>query len=139
MRKDLIRVKLKEIDEGVRLVEESLPSSFREFENLGLVKDGIYKRVEFCIEDVLDICAVLNSDLELGIPADEEDIVDHLVQADLLSEAVGSIVKGMRGFRNFLVHRYGGVDDKIGFKSIKSGFRDFREFEGEIMRILGSD
>ncbi len=49
MRKSIIRTKMKEIEESIRLVEEHLPESFEEFSNLGLVKDGIYKRVEFAI------------------------------------------------------------------------------------------
>lgn len=48
MREALIRTKIKEIEEGLRLVEENLPDTFEEFSRLGLVKDGIYKRVEFC-------------------------------------------------------------------------------------------
>ena len=48
MRETLIRTKIKEIEESLRLVEENLPDTFEEFSRLGLVKDGIYKRVEFC-------------------------------------------------------------------------------------------
>jgi len=32
------------------------------------VKDGICKRIEFAIEDVFDICAIINADLDLGTP-----------------------------------------------------------------------
>ena len=55
MRETLIRTKIKEIEESLRLVEENLPDTFEEFSRLGLVKDGIYKRVEFCIENVFEI------------------------------------------------------------------------------------
>jgi uncharacterized protein YutE (UPF0331/DUF86 family) len=59
VRETTIRVKIKEIREGVLLVQEHLPKNVAEFRNLGLVKDGIYKRIEFAIEDVFDICAIL--------------------------------------------------------------------------------
>ena len=42
MRKDFIRTKIKEIEESLKLVEESLPDTFEKFLDLGLVKDGIY-------------------------------------------------------------------------------------------------
>jgi uncharacterized protein YutE (UPF0331/DUF86 family) len=136
MRKNLIKIKLKEIDESLKVVEENLPSSFDEFQDLGLIKDGIYKKIEFCIENVLDICAVLNSDLELGIPVDEDDIIDHLMENNLISKDLGFRIKKMKGFRNFLVHRYGKIDDKIAFENIKAGFQDFQKFEEEIKAIL---
>lgn len=34
----------KEIEESLDLVKKHLPSGFEEFLNLGLVKDGIYKK-----------------------------------------------------------------------------------------------
>ena len=76
MRGALIRTKMKEIEESIRLVEEHLPDTFEEFAGLGLIKDGIYKRIEFAIENVFDICAIINTDLELGIPSDDKDIID---------------------------------------------------------------
>jgi hypothetical protein len=47
MRKEIIRTKIREIEESLGMVEENLPETFEEFSRLGLVKDGIYKRVEF--------------------------------------------------------------------------------------------
>lgn len=41
VRKTIIRTKLKEIEESIKLVEENTPESFEEFSRLGLVKDGI--------------------------------------------------------------------------------------------------
>ncbi len=86
MRKEIIRTKIREIEESLGMVEENLPDTFEEFSRLGLVKDGIYKRVEFCIEDVFDVCAIINTDLELGIPRDDEEIVQNLVKGEILSE-----------------------------------------------------
>jgi hypothetical protein len=37
---------LADIEESANLVAENLPQSFEEFSKLGLVKDGIYKRME---------------------------------------------------------------------------------------------
>jgi uncharacterized protein YutE (UPF0331/DUF86 family) len=71
VRRDVIRVKLAEIRESVGLVRDNLPKSYDEFSRLGLTKDGIYKRMEFAIEDVFDICAIINTDMALGIPGAE--------------------------------------------------------------------
>ena len=53
LRTELIRSKLVDIEDSVSLVEENLPSSYEEFSELGLVKDGIYKRMEFAIENII--------------------------------------------------------------------------------------
>lgn len=138
MRKDIIKTKLKEIEGSTKLVKENLPGNFEDFSKLGLVKDGIYKRIEYAIEGVLDVCAIINSDLELGVPASEEDIVDNLVNNDILSSDMGMRIKKMRGFRNFLVHRYGKIDDKVAYENIMEGFADFSEFTEKINEFLAT-
>jgi len=77
IRVEIIRIKLATIVDSVELVTAHLPSNIEEFVNLGLVKDGIYKRIEYAIENVLDICAIINADLNLGIPESEDDIIHH--------------------------------------------------------------
>ena len=67
LRIELIRSKMADIDESVSLVEANLPPSFEDFSELGLVKDGIYKRMEFSIESIIDILSIINSDLRLSI------------------------------------------------------------------------
>lgn len=41
-----INQKIKEIEENLVLISENLPSTSGEFKSIGLVKDGIYKRLE---------------------------------------------------------------------------------------------
>ena len=35
----------------------------------GLMEDGIYRRKEFAIKNIFDICAIINAELEPGIQA----------------------------------------------------------------------
>ncbi len=136
MRKEIIRTKMKEIEESIRLVEENLPDTFEEFSDLGLIKDGIYKRIEFAIENVLDICAIINTDLELGIPHDDKDIIENLVKKKILSEEMREKLKAMKGFKNIVVHRYGRIDDRIAFEILKENLPDFYAFIGKIEEFL---
>jgi len=136
MRKEIIRTKIKEIEESIRLVEEHLPDIFEEFSSMGLIKDGIYKRTEFAIEDVFDICAIINSDFELGIPGDDEEIVENLVKNEILSEEMKEKLSLMKGFRNIVVHKYGKIDDKLAFEILKEDIQDFYDFIGRIEEIL---
>ena len=139
MRSALIRTKLKEIEESICLVEAHLPATFAEFSRLGLVKDGMYKQLEFALENVFDICAIINADLELGIPGTDEDSIEHLVKGDIVSEELRAKLKSMKGFRNILVHRYGKIDDKLAFSLLKDELRDFYLFIRRIEEFLENE
>ena len=90
---------------------ENLPQSFEEFSKLGLVKDGIYKRMEFAIENIIDITSIINSDLRLGTPESEESFVEILVDQGILTQNLAEKTRRMKGFRNIIVHRYGASDN----------------------------
>src|SRR3989344_1262891 len=131
-----IRYKLKQIEENLSLIENNLPDNFKEFKLLGLVKDGIYKRIENAIEDMIDICGIINSELKLGIPTEDEDLIDNVFKKKIISKNLYLKIKEMKGFRNILVHRYGDLDDKLAFENIKSGLDDFELFIKEIESFL---
>lgn len=116
MRTEILRTKITEIQESLGLIREYLPGRFDEFESLGLVKDGMYKRIEFCIENVFDICAIINTDLKLGIPRSDEDILDILVRNGIIDIDMKAKLKSMKGFRNIIVHRYGGIDNMLSYE-----------------------
>jgi uncharacterized protein YutE (UPF0331/DUF86 family) len=136
VRETTIRIKLQEIVEGVSLVQDALPENAEEFHNMGLIKDGIYKRIEFAIENVFDICAILNADLVLGIPSEDEDILLHLIDKGIITPTMLDKIHGMRGFRNIVVHRYGNIDDALAFHLLKENIGDFYLFNSEIEQVM---
>jgi len=136
LRKKEIEAKLNEITDSVDLVSENLPDEFSVFEDLGLVKDGVYKRVEFAIENVIDVLNIINSDLRFGTPKDEEGIIDNIEKERIFDKKFIDLVRRIRGFRNILVHKYGQVSDKIAYESIKSGLDDFEFIIGEIEKFI---
>ena len=136
MRTSLIRTKVKEIEESLQVIEEHLPEDIEDFLSLGIIKDGIYKRLEFCIENVFDISAVLNADYNLGIPGSDEDIVDNLIRNELLPETMKEKLGSMKGFRNIMVHRYGKIDDNLAFNILSEHLDDFYEFISLINDVI---
>jgi uncharacterized protein YutE (UPF0331/DUF86 family) len=139
VRVELIRAKLRDIEDSIDLVHAHLPQTFDEFAGLGLVKDGIYKRTEFAIENVIDICAILNSDLHLGMPDSEESFVELLAKKGILTAEMGGMIRNMKGFRNIVVHRYGKVDDRIAYSILKNHIDDFYDFMDAIVIFIESD
>ena len=138
LRSAAIRTKLVEMTESIGMVLEYLPDSADAFTELGIVRDGIYKRVEYAIENVFDICAMLNSDLHLGVPGTDEDIVDHLLQEAVLSREMLMNLRAMKGFRNIVVHRYGAIDDTLAFSVLNEHIGDFAQFRQEVEDFLCS-
>jgi len=49
---------------------------------------------------------------------------------------MGEKVKEMKGFRNFLIHRYGKINDEVAFKDIKNGLPDFELFKKEVLAFI---
>ena len=136
LRAELIRSKLADIEDSVSLVEENLPSSFEEFSRLGLVKDGIYKRMEFAIENIIDICSIISSDLRLSVPESEESFVESLTNIGILTPNMAEKTRRMKGFRNIIVHRYGRIDDLLAHKILTEHMEDFYEFIESIEQFL---
>jgi uncharacterized protein YutE (UPF0331/DUF86 family) len=136
MREEIIRIKLKEIKDSLTKIKNNLPKTLEEFLDLGLIKDGIYKRVEFMIENVLDICKIINTDLNLGLPKKDVDIIENLMKHKIISKKMGEKIKEMKSFRNILVHVYGEIEDEIAYEEIKNGLKDFEDFEKEIESFL---
>ena len=136
IRIDIIKTKLKIIEENIELVKGSFPKNIEEFKSLGLVKDGIYKKIEASIQEIISICSIVNSDLKLGIPSNRDDIIMALHNNDIISSNMAEKIKKLKGFRNFLVHRYGKINDEVAFKDIKDGISDFELFKKEILRFI---
>jgi|SRR3989344_3904577 len=138
LRKELIKSKISEIIESISSVEENLPENEEEFSNFGLMKKGIYKEIEFAIENVIDICNMINSDLRLGVPEVEEDIIHNLEVAKVFDKKIIELIKDLKKFRNILVHKYGKIDDKKAFEDISEGLNDFeliiKEIEGFLIK-----
>src|SRR3989344_9100400 len=125
LRKELINGKIKRITELLEVIEEHLPKEFEDFKSSRLIRDAVYKEVEGAIEYVLDVCNIINSDLLLGVPETEEDIIKHLEDKKVINKNISQIIGEMKGFRNILVHKYGEIDDEIAFEEIRKGIADF--------------
>ena len=136
MRVNIVKTKLKIVEENILLVKENLPEKVEDFINLGLIKDGIYKRIEASIQEILSICSIINTDLKLGVPPNRDEILKTLIDNNIISEKMGKIIKELKGFRNFLIYRYGKIQDGIAFEEIKKGLLDFKYFNDEILEFL---
>lgn len=138
MRIDIIKSKLKLMEEYITTVKKYFPQKSEEFKEMEIIKDGIYKNIENAIEEVIKICSIINTDLKLGIPHNREDIINALIEHNILSEDLGKRIREMKGFRNIITHKYGEIQHDIAFRDISKGFSDFEDFKSEILIFLKS-
>lgn len=136
MKNPRISQKIKEIEENLKLIKENLPESLEDFLSLGLVKDGIYKRLEYSVQDLIDIFSLIYTSLNLGVPSDLDDIFVGLLKKKIFSKEIISLTQEMKGLRNILVHRYGQIDDGIIFNLLQERLGDFEKIISSIENFL---
>ena len=135
LRINLIRAKVRDLDDSLKYIEEFLPSDLKYLKDRG-TKNRLYKEAEFAIQLCLDICSIINSDIGKETPNSEEDIFILAEKEKVVSAELSKKLQEMKGFRNLLVHRYGEIDDAIAYESIKNGLKDFYLFIEEIEFFL---
>jgi uncharacterized protein YutE (UPF0331/DUF86 family) len=136
MDKEKVLSKLAEMEGYVTELNDIRPVNFREYK--GEKKRACERLLQIAIEACLDVCNVLVAELRLGLPSSEEDVLERLKNKKVISDVMFKRLRGMRAFRNILVHRYGTIEDKKVFSHLKNNLRDFSRFKGEIVELLRS-
>lgn len=133
---NIIKQKIREIEENIEIIKENIPVSVEDFKALGLVKDGIYKKLEFCIQNLIDIFSLIYSSLNLGVPSDLDDIFEGLKNKRVFPAKIILLVQEMKGLRNILIHRYGKVDDAIVHELLTERRDDFEKVIDEVEKYF---
>ena len=130
---DRSRILLK-LDEMIQYVEElrdMLPEE-EEYQHNLIKRRASEKTIEVAIESLIDVSAMIVSSQQLGLPANEGNIFDILIENGILSKKLGEILKDMKGFRNILIHRYARIDDVIVHHNLSNFLDDFYEFKDAV-------
>ncbi|HDN83089.1 MAG TPA: DUF86 domain-containing protein [Candidatus Altiarchaeales archaeon] len=135
MDKERILSKIDELDNYLMELEEIIPENFEIYRKNIEKKRACERLLQILIECTIDICFILVKELKLGLPSDEEDIFKKLEDANIITSDMVKILRGMRGFRNILVHRYGKVDDMLVFENLNR-LNDFKKFKKQILTFL---
>lgn len=133
--RERILAKLDEMLTYLEELSEIAPASFEEFQQTEK-KRACERLLQIAIEAVIDVCGLIVSGQRLGLPADEDDVFRKLRDHDIFSEDLIQTLRSMRGFRNILVHEYGGVDDRITFEILRTRRADFDRFQAEVRQFL---
>lgn len=138
MDKEIILNKLGELDGYLAELNHILPKSFNEYERSVEKRRACERLLQISIETVIDINNKLVSELKLGIPSTEEDVLTKLRNTKIFSSELLEKLKKMKGLRNILVHRYGEIDDKKIFNLLNKSLKDFSLFRKAVLDFLKS-
>jgi uncharacterized protein YutE (UPF0331/DUF86 family) len=127
-KKDVLDGYLKEL-QGI------LPASFGEYKKIEK-RRACERLPQVSIECIIDICGLMVTGLRLGLPAEEDDLFEKLEKAGVITSPRKQSLKKMKGFRNILVHEYGGVDDMIVYEVLQNNLNDFEAFKQDILQAI---
>jgi uncharacterized protein YutE (UPF0331/DUF86 family) len=133
--KERILTKIDELDNYIEELKQIAPKSFKEYQRIEK-KRSCERLLQLAVECVIDICKLFVTGLRLGLPSEENDLFDKMEKKKIVSKAMTSTLKEMRGFRNILVHEYAIVKDEIVFGALKTKLKDFGKFRKEILSAL---
>lgn len=133
--RDRVLAKLDELDAYLHELRSIAPVRFEDY--LAIEKRRACERLlQVCVEAVIDTCALLVTGLRLGLPAEEDDLVEKLARQGIISSTMAETLRRMKGLRNLLVHEYGRINDRIVFESVHGRLGDFDAFKGEVLTCL---
>jgi len=133
--RERILIKVAQLDGYLRELADIAPRTFAEYQ--GVEKKRACERLlQLSVEVVVDICSILVTDLRLGLPAEEEDLIHKLTEGRVLSAKMGARIREMKGFRNVLVHEYTRIDDRLVYQALTEHVKDFVAFKQEVLAYL---
>ncbi len=135
MDKERIYVKLDEIDQYLKEIEEIMPSSPSGYSTDLMRKRALERLIQITLEAVMDVSALLVKEMRLGLPYEEEDFLDK-ISGTVLSPVLVEKLREMKGFRNILVHGYSQIDDERVYEILTSDIEDVIEFKEAVIEFL---
>lgn len=126
-----ILIKIDQMKGYLTELEKVLPETYEDYKTIEK-RRSTERLLQLSIEAVIDICNLVVSGLDLGLPSEESDLFDKLANEGIISEETKNTLYEMRGFRNILVHEYATVDNELVFETAQDSTEDFRKFTSEI-------
>ncbi len=134
--RERILAKLDELHGYLGEVRQVAPESYARYVERGETRRACERLLQISIEGVIDVCGRLVSGLRLGLPAEEDDLIEKLEQAGLISAERATGLKTMKGFRHILAPADGRIDNALVFAMATRRFQDFDAVQTEILRAL---
>ena len=136
MTDDVVLNKKESVERCVRQIRSywSLPSEVP-FERDFLRQDAIALNLQRAAEQCIDLANHAVRVRRLGIPKDSREGFLLLAREGLIPSRLASLMAGMVGFRNVLVHQYQELDLAVLTEVVEHRLEDLLEFTDWILRL----
>ncbi|KPU62390.1 hypothetical protein EP1X_08955 [Thermococcus sp. EP1] len=134
MKKGEIEYRVELAEKSLNLIKSALPKNSEEFLELGLSKDGIYKRLEFAIQNILDSLNEIIIALNLGPSIGYKDIVETLHKEGIIKDALKEKLEFLIQLREVLIYDYDLISDDMAFRNMP----EYLQFIEESIKFLNS-
>lgn len=130
-----VLAKLDELDGYLAELRSIAPERFEDYQRIE-IKRACERLLQVSVEAVIDVCALLVTGLRLGLPGEEDDLLDKLAGHGVVSAPMAQTLRRMKGLRNLLVHEYGRINDELVFNTVSKDLGDFTAFKREVLEFL---
>lgn len=113
-----IKDKFNEIKMYLFELKSILPKDFKEYENNLEKKAACERYLEKIIEASIDLAYLIVKKERFKLE-EKNRVFDFLFEEKIITKNLHIKLKNAKGMRNIISHKYGEVDDKIVFNSIK--------------------
>jgi len=133
VKKEEIEYKTKLIEKSIQTIRVSLPKTRERFSKMGLAKDGIYKQIEFAIQNLLDALNEISSSLGLEAVSYRE-IIENLHKEKIIGDELKEKFDFLIQLREVLIYNYDLLNDEIAFRNME----EYLQFLEEGLEFLSS-
>jgi len=133
VKKEEVEYKTKLIGKSIQTIRVSLPKTQERFSKMGLAKDGIYKQIEFAIQNLLDALNEISSSLGLEAVSYRE-IIENLHKEKIIGDELKEKFNFLIQLREVLIYNYDLLNDEIAFRNME----EYLQFLEEGLEFLSS-
>ncbi|MDP1695859.1 MAG: DUF86 domain-containing protein [archaeon] len=135
--KERIEHKIEEIEEYLDFLVSIVPEELEEYKKELKTKAACERYAEKIIEATIDLAFLVINLKKITQLTSEDKIFVILAKNKIISDSLASQLGEAKGMRNFIIHRYGEIDDSKVFHSISEELeKNINDFLDSIKRCL---
>jgi len=112
--------KVLEIEKYLEELKSVIPESFEEYRVDFVKKAACERYFEKITEALVDLAFIIIKEGDLDSPDEEKKSFEVLADSEIISRELCLKLQDAKGMRNIIAHEYGGIDDCLVFKAVKS-------------------
>jgi len=125
-----INDKIEELETYLEQLLSIAPENLEEYEKDFKTKAACERLFEKIIEAVIDISFLFIRKKKYPFPEDDEAVFNVLAEKRIITTEFAKKLQDAKSMRNFIIHKYGEIDDSKVFYSIKE------EIENDVNKFI---